>query len=357
MAVRLMARTLRGLEDIAAREIEEQGLGEVEYLRHREVWCAAAAPDPRLLGLRTVDDLFLLAAVIDGVGHTKADLPSFAELARDAPLRELLGTRRACGGPDTASGVDVAASFLGRRNYNRYDIEDTVGEQVAAALRLPYHSRRGGSAPPKGSASFRVTVEGEQAVLALRIAERPLHRRPYKEASTPGTTHPPLAAAMARLSGTEPGMRVLDPCCGMGTILIESCGVTPGARLLGSDSDMEVPAAAAANAAAAGADGAGAIAWAVADAGRMPVASARIDRVVSNPPWDRQVEAHAALAGHPERFYSEVRRVLAPQGSAVLLLHEAEEHLAHAKSAGLQPRDVISVGLFGARPSIVTLTP
>ncbi|RCV47445.1 RNA methyltransferase [Marinitenerispora sediminis] len=350
-----MARTLRGLEDVCAREVAERGHGEVRRLRHREVWFAADRPDPRLLGLRTVDDLFLLAGVVDGVGHTKADLARFTELARSAPLRELLAVRGACGGPDTASGVEVAASFLGRRNYNRYDIEDAVGEQAADALGLPYHSRRGGAAPPEGGVSFRVTVEGSQAVLAVRVAERPLHRRPYKEASTPGTTHPPLAAAMAVLAGVEPGMRVIDPCCGAGTIPIETGGLAPGVRLIGTDHDTRLPGSAAANAAAAGPAGARAIAWLAADAGRMPVASASVDRVISNPPWGRQVAAYAALAGHPERFYREVRRVLAPGGAAVLLLHHPDEHLVHAEAAGLRPQELLEVRLFGALPSIVML--
>lgn len=43
--------------------------------------------------------------------------------------------------------MDVAASFLGKRNDNRYDIEDAVGTEVARAAGLPYHSRRGGARP------------------------------------------------------------------------------------------------------------------------------------------------------------------------------------------------------------------
>ncbi|MFC7330194.1 TRM11 family SAM-dependent methyltransferase [Marinactinospora rubrisoli] len=356
MAVRLLARTLRGLEGVAAGEVEEQGYGRVERRRHREVWFTAQRPGPGLLELRTVDDVFLLVGVADGVGHTKADLARFAELARSASLRDLPAARAACGGAATVSGVDVAASFLGRRNYNRYDIEDAVGREAADALGLPYHSRREGTAPPDGGLSFRVTVEGAQAVLAVRIAARPLHRRAYKEASTPGTTHPPLAAAMARLAGIEPGMRVVDPCCGTGTIPIEACEVAPGARVLGMDVDPRLPVSARANAAAADAPGAGTIAWGVADAGRMPLATAVVDRVISNPPWGRQVGAHAALAGHPERFYRELRRVLAPGGSAVLLLHDADEQIRHAGKAGFEPGEAVEVGLFGTRPSIVTLT-
>ncbi|MGI5120887.1 methyltransferase domain-containing protein [Marinactinospora thermotolerans] len=353
MAVRLMARTLRGLEDVAAREIEERGLGRVERLRHREVWYTAPRPD---LGLRTVDDLFLLAGVVEGVGHTKADLALFGELVDETVLKELLEVRRASGGSAAVPGVDVAASFLGKRNYNRYDIEDVVGERVAGLLRLPYHSRRGGTAPPQGGLSLRVTVEGAQAVLALRLADRPLHRRTYKEASTPGTTHPPLAAAMARLAGIEPGMRVLDPCCGTGTIPIEARAIAPEARIVGTDHGADITAKAAANGAAAAGGEAGETAWAVADAGRLPLGPATVDRVVSNPPWGRQVEARARLAGGPGRFYGEIERVLTPQGTVVLLLHEPEEHIAHAEGAGLRLREAIPVSLFGTRPSIVLLS-
>ncbi|GAA3731982.1 TRM11 family SAM-dependent methyltransferase [Salinactinospora qingdaonensis] len=356
MAVRVMARTLRGLEEVAAHEIEQRRLGEVEHLRHREVWFAAAEPTPELLGLRTVDDLFLVVGIVDDVGHTKADLPAFAEPAAEAPLREALRSRHQCGGPETPHGVDVAASFLGRRTYSRYDIEDTVGERVAALLDLPYHSRRGNVAPPEGNASFRVTLEDRQAVLALRITQRPLHRRDYKQSSTVGTLHPPLAAAMALLADSEPGQWVLDPCCGTGTLLIEAGALAPGAQLLGGDHDGATLTAAVSNADLVGLADANPLTWTRADAGRLPLATGGVDRVVSNPPWGRQVTAHGTLAEQPHLFYSELRRVLAPQGRAVLLLHDAEEHLSHAKAAGLREHHTVPVSLFGTHPSVVTLT-
>lgn len=350
--VRLLARTLRGLEDIAAREIAERGLGRVQRSRHREVWFTADRPDPRQLDLRTIDDLFLLAAVIDGVGHTKADLVRFADAARTSEPNELLLRRGRCGGADTATGVDVAASFLGKRNYNRYDIEDAVGTEIADAVGLPYHSRRGGDAPPEGTLSFRVTVEGTQAALALRVGDRPMHRRRYKQASTPGTLHPPLAAAMAKLADVRPADTVLDPCCGTGTILIEAAGLAPGARLLGADHDRRALAAATANAALT----ATAATWLQADAGRLPVGNGRVDRIVSNPPWDRQVPAHGTLAARPDRLYREIRRVLSATGRAVLLLHDAENQCTAAKAAGLRVGDIRPLSLFGAHPSVVTLT-
>jgi 23S rRNA G2445 N2-methylase RlmL len=354
-AVRLMARTLRGLEDVAAEEIERTGVGSVDSTRHREVWFTAASDPTRVTGLRTVDDVFVLGSVVEGIGHTKDDLRSFVELVEQASPRELVRTRAACGGGPGGTGVDVAASFLGRRNYSRYDIEDAVGERLAEALRLPYHSRKGNQAPPPGTLSFRVTLEDGRALLGLRVLDAPMHRRSYKNASTPGTTHPPLAAAIARLADIEPGHRVYDPCCGVGTIPIEAGFVAPDAHYLGTDRDVRLPAEARANAAAAHPAGT-AIGWSVADAGRMPVGRGRVDRILGNPPWDRQVTARGVLAGRPARFYDEVHRVLSPSGRAVLLLHEADDHLALAEKAGLRPRGIVPVSLFGTRPSIVTFT-
>ncbi|MFV2109746.1 methyltransferase domain-containing protein [Micromonospora sp. LOL_015] len=352
MAVRLLARTLRGLEDVAAREIAQRGLGRVTHSRHREVWFTADHADARLLDLRTIDDLFLLAAVIDGVGHTRANLVRFTEAARASDLGELLRQRDHLRAGSATTGVDVAASFLGKRNYNRFDIEDAIGAEAARATGLPYHSRRGGDAPPDGTLSFRVTVEGARAALALRVGERPLHRRSYKLASTPGTLHPPLAAAMALLADVRPTDSVLDPCCGTGTILIEAAELAPRARLIGMDHDPRALAAATANAA----QMATVATWSCGDAGRLPVVTGQIDRVVSNPPWDRQVPARGALSNRPNRLYREIRRVLSADGRGVLLLHEVEQQVAAVKSAGLRVRHVHPLSLFGAHPSIVVLT-
>ncbi|MEU3712640.1 methyltransferase domain-containing protein [Streptomyces catenulae] len=357
MGVRLLARTLRGVEEVCAQEITARGLGTVERLRHREVWFTAEEPDARLLDLRTADDVFLVATVIRGVGHTKADLARFTQPSRTAPWRRLLRLRGRCGGPDAATRIDVVASYVGKRNYNRYDIEDTVGEQAEAVLGLPHHSRRDGAVPDDGRPfPIRVTVEGTEAMVAVRLTERPLHRRVYKQESVPGTLHPPLAAAMALLADLSPGDRVLDPSCGTGTLLIESRLTVDGLRTLGTDHTPATLAAAVANASAARPTGGAHADWAVADAGRLPVADGQADRVLSNPPWGLQVAPGGTLATRPAAYYEEIRRVLRPgTGRAVLLLHEPETHLALARGAGLRVHDSRPVSLFGSHPAVVTL--
>nr|BFE48475.1 hypothetical protein GCM10017745_19020 [Saccharothrix mutabilis subsp. capreolus] len=392
--MRLLARTVRGVEAVAAREVA--GVGVVESSGHREVWFSAV-PGPAVLGLRCVDDVFLVAAVVDGIGRARADLRSLAGAMASVDVWEVVRTLADFGAERFWSTVDVSASFLGRRNFTRYDVEDAVGEPVAAALGVPYHGRRGGRVPPAGGLSWRVTLAGDRAVVGLRIAAQPLHRRGYRRVSRPGALHPPVAAAMLRLAGLPArtgaaGWRVVDPFCGTGTIAIEAAHLHAAA--LGVDIDPAAIAAATANtppappppAPPAGASPAAApppaaippaaaaptaatptapaaaapttapptatsaaglparVGWVVGDAGRLPVAGGSVELVVGNPPWGRQV----AVRGSADRFWREVRRVLVPGGRAVLLVHDADLR-------GVPVVDRRPVSLFGAWAEIVTI--
>ncbi|MBB5785260.1 methyltransferase domain-containing protein [Nonomuraea jabiensis] len=328
-----VARAVHGIEALVATEIRRSRLGVVRGVRHREVWFEAA-PGADLTGLRTADDVLLAAAVVDGIGHGRSALRRLALAARSVNLGGLAG-----------SGVEVSASFVGRRNYTRFEIEDAVGAELARPLRLPYHSRRDGARPPRDAMSWRVTIEGDRALIALRLADRPLHRRAYKTDSIRGTLHPPVAAAMAALARLGGSGTVLDPCCGAGTTLIEAHALAPDARLLGFDHDPAALRAATANARAAGAAVFG---WGVADGGRIPLAGGSVDRVLVNPPWGRQVPPRGLLARDLGPLWREVRRVLAGDGLAVALVHGGIPR-------GFVLEEAVRVSLSGQHPVIAVL--
>ena len=86
---------------------------------------------------------------------------------------------------------------------------------------------------------MRVAVRDGAVAAALRIAARPLHRRDWKLDTGPGTLHPPMAAALARLASPEPGRTVLDPFCGDGTIAIETALAFPEVRVVAHDLDPD----------------------------------------------------------------------------------------------------------------------
>ncbi|MEV6152421.1 methyltransferase domain-containing protein [Nonomuraea sp. NPDC052129] len=348
-----VARAVRGIEPLVAAEIRRAGLGVVRGVRHREVWFETADPGPELLGLRTADDVLLVAAVVEGIGRDREALGRLARAARELDAESLTKLAHQITGRATdrpygvrGGGVEVSASFVGRRNYSRFDIEDAVGAELARPLGLPYHSRRDGRVPPEGSTAWRVTVEDGQAVIALRVPARPLHRRPYKTESIPGTLHPPVAAAMAGLARLDRARTVLDPCCGAGTTLIEARALAPHARLIGFDHVPRAVHIAAANAARAAAD---AIAWGVADAGRIPLSDGSVDRVLVNPPWDRQVAPSGRLRRDPGRLWREIHRVLAVGGTVVALVPEAW------RPPGFGVDRVIHLTLSGRHPVVAVL--
>ncbi|MGN9910617.1 TRM11 family SAM-dependent methyltransferase [Phytohabitans sp. LJ34] len=313
------------MEILVASEIRERGLGHVDLIGHREVHFTSPDPAAATRALPTADDVLLVAAVLHGIGHTKDDLRHLTELGdlSWAPRRPL----------------DVSATVVGARRFGRYDVEDAVGAYLSSVLGVPYHSRRGGVRPPPGTTSWRVTIEGKRATVAVRQADRPAHRRDYKRASVPGTLHPPVAAAMVRLAGVGRGDVVLDPCCGAGTLLIEASST--GARLYGADRDPAALRAARTNASGLG------LRLLHADAGALPLRAGGVDRILANPPWERQVPARGTLAADPTRLWSELRRVLHPSGRLVALLH------GDAPLEGWHPLARHPIRVAGAEATIV----
>ena len=163
-----------------------------------------------------------------GVGRTK-DVPpllarAVAGLDWEAALAELAAVRAVAPEPR----IDVVASLDGRRNYNRFAVENAVGNELARRLRGPYLARTpAGREPGEPDLTVRVFLQGEEAAVALATGSSPLHRRAYKADAGAGTLHPPLAAALAHVSGLRGGDVVADPFCGDGTIAIEAALACP----------------------------------------------------------------------------------------------------------------------------------
>jgi 23S rRNA G2445 N2-methylase RlmL len=327
----LIVRCVRGLEPLVAAEARGALGATVVGARHREVWLRAAWPragaEPPL---RTADDAFLRAGRATGVGRTRADL---ARLARAAAGVDWAGAAQRAGRPPGA--FDVVGSALGRRNFSRFDMEDAVGDAVRAQTGWLQLRRDADQAVAAGASAvtIRVSLEDDEASLGVRLADRPLHRRAWRHRDIPGSLHPPVAAALALAAGVRPGGRVLDPCCGAGTVAVEAALTEPGARVVAGDLDPAAAAATRDNATAAGVDGR--VAVVAADAGRLPVRPGTVDRVVVNLPWGKVVRAAGTLRAGPLGFVSTLTWVLAPGGRAAVLVSPGEaERIAAAAAAG-----------------------
>ncbi|GAB3419608.1 methyltransferase domain-containing protein [Flindersiella endophytica] len=328
--VNVIARTIRGLEWVAADEVR-QLLPTARKVRlgNREVGFGLPSAAPELAELSTVDDVFLRVGQVGDVGTTKDVPDQLAARLRTLDWKPALDWVRSIRGLPDRPRFDVVVSLDGRRRFNRYALEGAAGASLARRIggsfaeRDPVHGVDG-----PVDLTVRLFVNGPVAVAALRLAERPMHRRAYKLSTGPGTLHPPLAAALGRLVSPRAGSVVADPFCGDGTILVELGRAGGGLRLLGADLDDERLANARANADRAGLDaprvnaagpGAG-VTFLRADAGRLPFRAGSIDAVVTNPPWELAVERGGSLARSPGRFLAELATILSPAGVACLIV-------------------------------------
>ena len=93
---RFFALTTRGLEDVSAQEcgaLESVVVSEVAY-RRVSGYCAESPTE--LLGLRTVDDVFLEAARWTQVSHRRDMLYHFRQWSHDLQLDPIAENGRAC---------------------------------------------------------------------------------------------------------------------------------------------------------------------------------------------------------------------------------------------------------------------
>lgn len=346
--MRFVARCLRGLEWICAAELTALG-ARVERVEHRLVECGGAALGPALLGAGTVDDLFLLAGRMEA-DHQRAALAGLRAQAERLDAGPVVAAVAALRPVPRGASFEVVASFLGPRNYNRFEIESAVGEGLERALGRRFVPGPLGADehPPL---SWRVHLFDGGGFVGLRLAAAPLHRRPYRLRSLAGTLHPPLARAAAVLAGAGPGDLLLDPFCGAGTMLLEAAGHQPAARLVGADIDPEAVRAARANAERAGAT----VALLIGDAGCVALPSGAAAAVLTNPPWRRRVAPAGSLREGLPRFWREAARLTA--GRVVVVLEELEEQAAALGDAGLEPVLLQRVAVSGAWTTLGLLAP
>jgi tRNA (guanine6-N2)-methyltransferase len=313
-----LARSVRGLEWLAAAEIETDLNGEIVEVGHREV-VFNATHDSKVSQLGSIDDLFFVCGKIDAIDRTRASLARLAEGVRKLPLARFLAKVEKLRAVRRSSGFEVVGSFLGRRNYNRKEIEISAGEAIAGIVNLPFLDHD--LIEPGGvNVSFRIHIRDTQAIVGLRVTSRPLHRRDYRTASIPGALHPPVAFAMAMLGGAKPGLDVIDPCCGTGTLLIEAKRLLPDAVAVGSDLSEVSLQAARNNAINAGS----ALRLARADLGRLPYRDGSASSVLANLPWGQAVQAEGIVRDDIGLAIGEILRVLARDGNAVLLMPPAD---------------------------------
>jgi len=317
------AITLPGLESVAADEITRDLGGEIKKAERGIVLFRVNEITPDLLKLRCVEDVFLLAWGTDSLTYRPPDLKQIQYwTAKEPKWQHLLRLHHAVHPkPKGKPTFHLVTQMSGTHGYRRIDAARAMAMGLGQAAVFPSSWK-----PAEENAAVEVwmTIRGATAVCGLRLSDRTMRHRTWKTEHVPASLRPTMAAAMARMVGTVPDNLVLDPMCGAGTILGELIELSKRRRaghlnVLGGDVEIVALRAAGANLRRVGP--AFMSRW---DATCLPIANESIDRIVSNPPFGKQLGSPEEIGPLYQSMVREYDRVLKDDGRVVLLVSEQQ---------------------------------
>ncbi len=343
------AVVLPGLEAIAADEITRDLGGDVRKSERGLVIFRVKEITPDLLKLRTVEDVFLLAWGTDSLTYRAVDLKQIRHwTAKEADWPTLLRLHHAVAAkPKGKPTYHLVTQMTGTHAYRRVDAKKELAMGLAGVFPASWK-------PAEENAAVEVwlTIHGKTAVCGMRLSDKTMRHRTWKEEHQPASLRPTMAAAMVRLAGAAPGDVVLDPMCGAGTIIAEQIELSKQRRagrieVIGGDIDKNALRAAAANLKRVGP--ALLAHW---DAKRLPLAENTVDRVICNPPFGKQLASPEEIGPLYRGLIRESHRVLKDGGKAVLLVSEMKPLREAIRAVRWQPLRELDVRVLGQAATI-----
>ncbi len=300
------ATTLPGLGSLLRQELDahpdhlpadepgHDGRSDIVFFRMRR----GARPD--FSELRLAEDVFVELArserrpprVLANTLVTKADLE-----------RGLSVWTRFAGHLTSSMSYRVIARVVDECRFKRTELRDAVTRTVGV------NRPRWRVEDPADLELWVLEYQRARFVAGLRLSDKRMRQHGAgRVTERRGALRPVVAAAMVRLAGTTPG-RLLDPCCGSGTVLQEA--LATGWEAVGSDIDPDAVIIARDNAPRASVDRA--------DVLQLPHDDASFDAVMSNLPFGQQFQVDDP-ARWVRRALREMARVTRPGGRVVVLV-------------------------------------
>ena len=340
----LYAHVHPGLESVAADEITRDLQGEIKRTERGVVVFRLRTIDPDVLKLRTTEDIYLMAWGTGSLSFKANDLETIKKWTAKKPdwpqlFRIHHAIRPKVKGKPT---FHLVCQMTGEHGYRRVDALDAMADGLHGIVPV-------GWVPAEENAWLEIwmTINGKTAVSGLRLSDRTMRHRTYKTDHVAASLRPTVAAAMVRLAGIGPGMAVLDPMCGAGTILAEAVALCEMRRMRdvkyhGGDIDPNAVYCAKENLGNRG--GAEIERW---DAMELPLPGESVERIVCNPPFGKQLSKPELIPDLYMDCAKEWDRVLKPGGRAVLLAAEQDELRAAVKPFGWKATREIKVRILG----------
>lgn len=233
----------------------------------------------------------------------------------------------------------IAWARGGKRRAAVFEIAAAVKERLPELVNDPTQSL------------WDVVVYEGAGVVRVELAPRiPDPRFAYRQKDVPASSHPTIAAALARTGGVHGDDVVWDPFVGSGLELCERSLLGPYRMIIGSDRDPAALAAARANLSAAGVSSERLRLLAGDATAFSPPLEPTL--ILTNPPLGRRVERSSTLGALLDRFIEHAAGRLASRGRLVWVSPFPERTLAVARRCQLEPTLVQAVDLGGFTASL-----
>ena len=298
--VTIVAHCRSGLETILAAELHDLGFAPAR-LGPGLVQLALAGPLGPLMSARTMLSAGVLVPLpaVPAASSPRAAATSESQLSAEAIAVALAA-------PDVVALLTAwtRGPIRWRLDFDRGGHRRALVWQAAARVRELAPALRN---QPRAT-TWDVVVTTGESHLELRPRRFADTRFDWRRADVPASSHPTVAAALARVAGARADEHVWDPFVGAGAELCERGRLGP-ARLHGTDLDERALAAARANLDAAG------LAATLTRADALAHTPPPLGLIITNPPLGRRLRGDAAAL--LEHFAARVHGLLARGGRLV----------------------------------------
>lgn len=246
-----------------------------------------------------------------------------------------------------ASSFRVTCRRQGKHGFNSIEVEKVAGK----ALVEKYHLK-----VDLESFEVNVFIEILDEACFISLSREEHYRGRYMVFNHPAPLKPSIAYAMIRLAEVKPGMTVLDPMCGGGTIPVETVLTVRGVRTYGFDVSDYFLEGAVLNAEAMGVGEK--IVFKKVDCRRLSkIVRFKVDRIITDPPYGTKPVARIK----PHLLYSkclpEMKKILEDNGKIVLITLKPDyvKKISSEIRLNLEHERLVKHG--DAYPHIMVLTP
>lgn len=329
----------KGLEKIAEDEIcMLTGITLIEKGDKRIIFETDLDPS-LLIELRTVDDIGIFVGKITKVTKVQQILDFLEETNIEVFHAEIKKFR------DISDDISLTVSSA-RSSINSKDLVREVAAFIKGKWKMSYVEFE------HDNFDLKIFIDQTDVLFSIRLTEKSLHNRVYKNSALPGSLKPTIAAAMVQLATKfTTDNKIVDNFCGSGTILCES--VLSENSVYGGDINPESVEITKKNL--------GNIQYEVdakivaLNATRSGWQSKFFDVAISNLPWDKQIKIDS-ITDLYEGTLGEYSRILKSEGSLCALVGKPELFVKYAKrhfpDKSIQQ---IKIGLLGQNPTIVLI--